>query len=256
MGIRLVVEVLDHAPPALGQGDVLMLVAIAESANDHTREGWPGMDLLAQRTRIAVRSVRRTLTRLEAAGLIARVAVGTDRNGAPIYAHRGHATVYRIERLAAVEPTPLPVPADPDDTPQRGTPRSPIPAIKGDATVRHLRGKGGPTGPERGTARSGKGDPAVPPSLKEPSRNPQPSGRAPEERGAVIDALLERTGRTIPEEQADRVIRQLLAGRTVRHRAAYLRGAIHRDPNPERFLPTPVPPPYRHLTEESTRAHA
>lgn len=61
----------------------------------------------------------------------------------------------------------------------------------------------------------------------------------------MIDAILERTGKTIDEEHADRVIRQLLAGRDIRHRAAYLRGAISRDPHPNRFLPTVVPPPFR-----------
>lgn len=74
--------------------------------------------------------------------------------------------------------------------------------------------------------------------------------------GVVIAALRERTGKTITPEHARAVARQILAGRHVRNRGAYVRSAIDRDPNPERFLPTPGPPPYRHPTEEGTRAHA
>jgi predicted RNA binding protein YcfA (HicA-like mRNA interferase family) len=66
----------------------------------------------------------------------------------------------------------------------------------------------------------------------------------------VIDALRARTGKTVTAEHARLVTRQLLDGRPVRNRAAYVRSAIDRDPTPERFLPTTTPPPFR---REETR---
>lgn len=254
MGIRLVKEVLDHAPADLPASDRLMLVVLAESARDETRACFPGNDVLAQRNGVDPRSVRRTLTRLEGRGLIERDEVGTDRNGRPIYAHRGHATVYRIARLAVAEPVPLPVPPAPVEDPESRTPLSPIDEGKADARVLHLAEKGGQPRPERGTPVTGKADTAVPPPLTVPSGNPHPRGRSRDERAAVIDAVRERTGRTIPDDHADRVVAQLLAGRSdIRYRAAYLRSAVHRDPNPDRFVPTPIPPRYR---REDDAAHA
>lgn len=63
--------------------------------------------------------------------------------------------------------------------------------------------------------------------------------------GVVVAALRDRTGKTVPPEHARLVARQLLDGRHVRNRAAYVRGAIERDAHPERFVPTPAPPPFR-----------
>jgi DNA-binding transcriptional ArsR family regulator len=254
VGIKLVVEVLDHAPKGLAAGDRLMLVVLAESANDHTRECFPGLDALAHRTDTAERSVRRTLTRLTDAGLIERVPVGVDRNGAPVYAHRGHSTVYRIARLrpggGAKEDPAVPLPPVDNSSVSR-TDESPFPARKEDARVLHLREKGGPLGPERGTVRSERGTQRSPlPSY--PSRNPhharagtRTGAHAREETATVIDALERRTGKTVTAEHARLVARQLLEGRSVRDRSAYLRGAIDRDADPSRFLPTPTPPRYR-----------
>lgn len=245
MGINLVVEVLDHAPQDIAPGDRLMLVVLAEQARDETRECWPGDEVLAHRTGTAPRSVRRTITRLEHAGLVERVPVGVDVNGRPIYAHRGHATTYRIAHMRVAEPVALEDRRRPDEAPERRTDETANDAGKADAPVLHLDRKGGPPGPERRTAGTGKADPPVPPPLTVPSRNPHPPRGRREERSAVIEALLERTGKTIDDDHADRVIRQLLAGRDIRHRPAYLRGAIARDDRPERFLPTVCPPPFR-----------
>jgi DNA-binding transcriptional ArsR family regulator len=245
MGINLVVEVLDHAPPGLAPGDRLMLVVLAEQARDATRECWPGDEVLAHRTGTAPRSVRRTIARLEQAGLVERVPVGVDTLGRPIYAHRGHATTYRIAPLKVAEPVALDDRRRVDEAPESRTEGTAKPDAKEDAPVLHFREKGGPLGPERRTAGTAKEDPPVPPPLTVPSKNPHPPRGRREERAAVIDALLERTGKTIDEDHADRVIRQLIAGRDIRHRAAYLRGAIQRDDRPERFLPTVCPPPFR-----------
>lgn len=68
-----------------------------------------------------------------------------------------------------------------------------------------------------------------------------------DERSAVRDALLDRTGKKINDEHhLDAVIRQLLDGRPgINDRVRYLRGAITRDPDPDRFLPTPQPPRFQ-----------
>jgi hypothetical protein len=61
-----------------------------------------------------------------------------------------------------------------------------------------------------------------------------------------VRALHKRTGRSIDRDHASRVVKQLVGNRNgVRDRLAYLVGAITRDPEPARFLPTPSPPPYR-----------
>ena len=96
MGIRLVVEVLDHAPADLTRAERLLLVAIAEEANDTTREAWPGMARLRRRLGLAEVSVRHVLERLAARGLELRVALGIDKRGAPFYANRGRSTIYRL----------------------------------------------------------------------------------------------------------------------------------------------------------------
>jgi len=251
VGVRLIVEVLDHAPKGLPAGDRLMLVVLAEAANDRTRECYPGLDTLAHRTDVEDRSVRRTLTRLSEAGLIERVPVGVDRTGKPVYAHRGHRTTYRIARLRPEheEKEDTTVPLTPVDNPgESRTDGSPFESRKEDARVLHLPEKGGPLGPERGTVRSERGTQRSPlPSI--PSRNPHhvragTHARTREETATVIDALERRTGKTVSPEHASLVARQLLDGRSVRNRSAYLRGAIDRDRDPARFLPTPMPPRY------------
>jgi hypothetical protein len=62
----------------------------------------------------------------------------------------------------------------------------------------------------------------------------------------VVKALWDRTGKTIDEHHATLVIKQLLDGRDgVRDRTRYLTGAIAKDSDPCRFLPTCTPPRYQ-----------
>jgi hypothetical protein len=98
--------------------------------------------------------------------------------------------------------------------------------------VRHFRGQ-----------RASSGDAQNP---QEPSVEPSyPRARA-DESAAVIKALRDRTGKTIDEHHATLVIKQLLDGRDgVRDRTRYLTGAIAKDPDPGRFLPTCTPPRYQ-----------
>ena len=62
---------------------------------------------------------------------------------------------------------------------------------------------------------------------------------------AVIEAVRKRTGKTIDAQHAELLIKQLVHGRAgIRDPVAYLTGAIAKDPDPARFLPTPSPPRY------------
>lgn len=96
MGIRLIVEVLDHAPDELTPRERLLLVALAEKASDDTRTCWPGMDTLTRRTGLSPSSVRAILAQLAEHGYEIRVPAGTDRNGNQTFAHNGRATAYRV----------------------------------------------------------------------------------------------------------------------------------------------------------------
>lgn len=93
MGIRLFVEVLDHAPDALTWRERWALAVLAETANDETRECWPGIEddpTLAQRMRIPGRSSRYAVIKsLREKGALEGVSAG----------HRGRRAVYRIPVL-------------------------------------------------------------------------------------------------------------------------------------------------------------
>lgn len=226
VGIRLITEVFDHAPTELTSGERVLLLALAESARDETRTCWPTMETLIHRTGLSDSGVRKTLARLADRGYELREAAGTDKNGKPVFACRGHATVYRLPTFAV-----------------KAGPQS---HLKGGTTVPPSEEKGGTTVPERRYHSPEKAVPQSRPSpqpLREPSNHPR--ARADDETAAVIEALRERTGKIINENHATLVIKQLVEGRNgIRNRLAYLAGAIARDPNPDRLLSTPVPPRY------------
>lgn len=101
----LVSEVLDHAPAELTALERLVLVVIAEAAQERdrpgcpAREAYPSMAILVRRTGNAPTSVRSALQRLAERGLEVRVPLTTDSTGRPVYAFRGRATRYRLPRL-------------------------------------------------------------------------------------------------------------------------------------------------------------
>jgi hypothetical protein len=227
VGIRLITEILDYAPAELTASELVLLIVLAESARDDTRTCWPGMQMLTRRTRLSARHVRRVLTELAARGYEVRVSSGVDCHGMPVFASKGHRTVYRVPAFR-----------------QRGTDTA---ALKGDAHGRLSDPKGDISGTQRRPYPVAKGDVRVPPSPHEPSREPSNHrARAHEEIAAVIRGLRDRTGRTVDEHHAVLVIKQLVGDRPdVRDRVNYLTSAIRTDTNPSRFLPTPTPPPYR-----------
>jgi hypothetical protein len=151
MSIRLMVEMLDHAPAELTPAERLLLVAIAEKANEQTRMSWPGMDTLTQRTGLSDRRVRQVLADLAARGYEVRVPIGVDRHGMPVFATKGHRTEYRVPTFR-----------------QRGPDTAALATQRGQDPVRN----GGRIRSQRGP------DPAALPLLN-PQENPQISVRGP-----------------------------------------------------------------------------
>jgi hypothetical protein len=184
VGVHLMVEVLDNPLPGLTDRDRLLLLAIAENASDDTREGWPGWQLLTLRMgwshhKDGGRSTLKAALRdLAGRGVDVRVPLGNDRNGAPIYAVRGHKSTYRL----------------PDLTEDRRGDSDPLSALKVVAQRPPMDEIGGHDPTRKGVMiRSVRGSPSDPPSpqgtLKEnphartrasgPTRRPSGPGRQP-----------------------------------------------------------------------------
>lgn len=97
------VEILDHAPSDWTSSERLVALAIAEHANDKTRRGYPGMELLTHRLGVDDKSVSRLLRQLSRKGYELRVPVGEDRKGQAVFATRSHRSVYRLPQLCPNE---------------------------------------------------------------------------------------------------------------------------------------------------------
>lgn len=79
MSIKVMTWVWDHAPVA--GTELLMLLAIADQANDKGKDSWPSIDDLAGRTRLNRRTVQRVLKRLDDDGhLVIEGGGGRRRN--------------------------------------------------------------------------------------------------------------------------------------------------------------------------------
>lgn len=68
MSIKVMTWVWDHAPVA--GTELLLMLAIADQADDHGRNAWPSVQTLAQRTRLDQRTVQRVVKRLVAGGTL------------------------------------------------------------------------------------------------------------------------------------------------------------------------------------------
>lgn len=169
MSHALVTEVLDHAPADLTALERLVLVVIAEAAQDDhrpgipAREAWPSMTALTRRTGTSPRGVRAAMRRLAERGLDVRVRQGTDRHGEPVYAYSGHATRYRVPDLTRVR--------------EGGTPVPPLPG-EGGAPVPPSADERGHHSDHKGALGYREGGTPVPPNQKEPEgTTPQPPAR-------------------------------------------------------------------------------
>lgn len=99
MSIRLINEVLDYAPADLTPPERLLLVVLAEAADDKTRRCWPGRDVLANRVGVTERHISRLLTLLESRGYQLRIATGVDKHGRPTAAAKGHRAIYELPKF-------------------------------------------------------------------------------------------------------------------------------------------------------------
>ncbi|MFI0768588.1 hypothetical protein ACH4TQ_27430 [Streptomyces sp. NPDC021218] len=119
MGIRLIVEVLASAPEALTHREKLLLVVLAEDANDDTRVTWNSVERpeVLRGAKLSRSQLYAVLKSLIAKGALEKLAAG-QKNGA---------AKYKIQRFAQAQSPGIPdtdappqCPDSPDtDAPQR-----------------------------------------------------------------------------------------------------------------------------------------
>ncbi|WP_329564685.1 hypothetical protein [Kitasatospora sp. NBC_01266] len=168
VGIRLIAEVMDHAPATLTHREAWVLGVLAEDANDATRVCWPGVEddpSTVRRMRIPSRSSRYdVLKALRAKGALEVVEAG----------RRGRRAVYRIPVLATAASTPK-GPGSPDANPGLGPDlQDPNDAIGSGSPGPNEGFASGEPGPNE--ARKGPGSPDAT-HRKGPDLTPKGSGK-------------------------------------------------------------------------------
>lgn len=81
MSVKVMTWVWEHSPAA--GNDRLILLAIADCANDQGRDAWPSLGTLAHKTRLHRRTVERRIESMESSGWLA-----VDRGAGPGGTHR------------------------------------------------------------------------------------------------------------------------------------------------------------------------
>lgn len=203
MSTKLVAEVLDryHGPDALK----LWLLAFAESANDRTRQGWPGRPLLARRTGKSPARVSNIATELEADGVIKRVGGGGR--------HRGE-TRYEL------------LPLTPANDSQGSASANSENASQGSVRVRNRGSQGSESGPQ------GSGISPLPAETPYNPQNPQePSSLSPRARGRDLRAEFARQGAT--ERETEVIFHEIENDPAIHKPTAYLRAALDNGDGPE-----------------------
>jgi hypothetical protein len=104
VGVPLITEVLDYAPADLTPAERIVLVALAEKANDTTRLVWTSRKestqaMLLRRSGLSESGLRKVFGRLADKELEVRVPIGTDKHGRPVFAHEGRSTDFRVPVL-------------------------------------------------------------------------------------------------------------------------------------------------------------
>lgn len=164
MSIGLVVEVLDNAPDTLTSGERLVLVVIAEWANDKTREArqthnW-NLDTICRRAGIKRSGLKAALQGLAKKELEVRVPVKW-KDGKPIYAFEGTALTFKVPHFG-----------------ERGGPG--IPTQRGGHSI-SSDARGDAVASERGGHSIGEGTPQPPPSPQDSPLKKNPSSLSPRE---------------------------------------------------------------------------
>ncbi len=99
MGYELRREVRDALPRGLlTAAERLLILEIADNANDESRKAYPGKAKLARLTDLSERSIQEALRRLGEKWIEVRVEIGKDKRGNPVYAYRGHSVDYVFPR--------------------------------------------------------------------------------------------------------------------------------------------------------------
>lgn len=107
MGIRLVVEVLDHAPAALSHRERMLLVVLAEEARDETRLTWNSVQSpqVLRRAKLSRTQLYEVLKELLAQGAIEKVAAG-QKNGTAKYRILPQRSAQRDSETEGQSPAP------------------------------------------------------------------------------------------------------------------------------------------------------
>jgi hypothetical protein len=149
MGYEIRREVLAALKPGqLTTAERLLLLEIADLVHDGTRQGWPGRQKLAAMTDLSEASIPGLLNRIGEKWGEIRVQISTDPKGRPVYARKGHCTIFRF-------PTPATLDDDPtlrwDDDPtlgaEGGTTRKPWSHLKHETWDPRLNKVGPPSTP-------------------------------------------------------------------------------------------------------------
>lgn len=95
VGYELRREVRDALPPGLLTGmECLVLLELADDANDETRKGYPTLEKLAALLGREPRTVRDALASVWTKWVDVRVVLKLDKHGKPVYAFKGHAAEF------------------------------------------------------------------------------------------------------------------------------------------------------------------
>lgn len=161
MSIGLMLEVMDHAPAELTSGERLVLLVIAERANEESRiakqsERWT-LDVIAHRAGVRRSGLKSIFQGLARKGCEIRIPVKFDKSRSPVFAFEGTAMTFKIPHLAQRGGQDIP-------SQRRG---HDIPSSDAEGMPQHPRGVA--VASERG----GQDHPQSLKTLKEPS-NPSP----------------------------------------------------------------------------------
>lgn len=191
--MKVVVEVLDHAPPDLTPAERLVLVVLAERCRDDTRRVLPGPDepvrtMLLRRCGLGTSGLTKVLRRLSKRGLDVRVPLAVDGAGRPVYAWEGRSAEFAVPVLA------------------KG-------GREGTHSVIHSVDERPPSCVAEGGREGTHGDPLVHPLEPErvderaplslsPSDIPQPRATLPADHAEAVAELLARHGPALSEDLA------------------------------------------------------
>lgn len=217
MGVRLMVEVLDHMPESASLAERLLLIALAEKASDATRRViWSTGDdprvVLRRRLGVSESGLTKVFRRLRANDIDPRIAFGTDKHGRPVFAHEGRAAEYEIPILRACpDVQALDGESLHGQAPSEGREPAPTSAC------------GHPTGHPPEPESLPREAPLVPPSLEVPSPRARGGGLIPPTHRAAVESLVAAHGKAITEADAVDCVAQV-APRVKGDLASYVSG--------------------------------